>query len=81
MQKKGEDVAHAEDGIRLRKLKNSGRLRNSPPTASYRHKSEPNSALGFTFDGFRATLPLSVTRRLPQVTARPLLGHIKTRNR
>jgi hypothetical protein len=32
MQKKGEDVAHAEDGIRLRKLKNSGRLRNSPPT-------------------------------------------------
>ena len=23
---------HAEDGIRLRKLKNSGRLRNSPPT-------------------------------------------------
>jgi hypothetical protein len=29
MQKKREDVAHAEDGIRLRKLKNSGRLRNS----------------------------------------------------
>ena len=32
MQKKSENVAHAEDGIRLRKLKNSGRLRNSPPT-------------------------------------------------
>jgi hypothetical protein len=32
MQKKGEEVAHAEDGIRLRKLKNSGRLRNSPLT-------------------------------------------------
>ena len=28
MQKKSENVAHAEDGIRLRKLKNSGRLRN-----------------------------------------------------
>jgi hypothetical protein len=32
MQKKSENVAHAQDGIRLRKLKNSGRLRNSPPT-------------------------------------------------
>jgi hypothetical protein len=32
MQKKSENVAHAEDGIRLRKLKNSGRWRNSPPT-------------------------------------------------
>jgi hypothetical protein len=30
MQKKSENVVHAEDGIRLRKLKNSGRLRNSP---------------------------------------------------
>ena len=34
MQKKSENVAHAEDGIRLKKLKNSGNLRNSPPTAS-----------------------------------------------
>jgi hypothetical protein len=34
MQKKSENVAHAEDGIRLRKLKNSGRLLNSPPTGS-----------------------------------------------
>jgi hypothetical protein len=34
MQKKSENVAHAEDGIRLRKLKNSGRLRNSPPTGN-----------------------------------------------
>src|SRR6201987_2361571 len=32
MQKKRENVAHAEDGIRLKKLKNSGNLRNSPPT-------------------------------------------------
>jgi len=38
MQKKGENVAHAEDGIRLRKLKNSGRLRNSPPTPRMRAK-------------------------------------------
>jgi integrase len=36
MQKKSENVAHAEDGIRLRKLKNSGRLRNSPPTGQYK---------------------------------------------
>jgi hypothetical protein len=32
MQKKSEDVAHAQDGIKLSKLKNSGRLWNSPPT-------------------------------------------------
>ena len=32
MQKKSENVAHAEDGIGLKKLKNSGNLRNSPPT-------------------------------------------------
>jgi len=32
MQKKSENVAHAEDGIRLKKLKNSRNLRNSPPT-------------------------------------------------
>src|SRR5262245_34516245 len=30
--KKGENVAHAQHGIELNKLKNSGRLRNSPPT-------------------------------------------------
>src|SRR5262249_4556773 len=33
MQKKDENVAHAQDGIKLNKLKNSGRLQNSPPTA------------------------------------------------
>jgi 3-carboxy-cis,cis-muconate cycloisomerase len=32
MQKKSENVAHAEDGIRLKKLKNSEILRNSPAT-------------------------------------------------
>ena len=32
MQKKSENVAHAEDGIRLKKPKNSGNLRNSRPT-------------------------------------------------
>jgi hypothetical protein len=30
MQKKGENVAHSQDGIRVKKLKNSRRLRNSP---------------------------------------------------
>jgi hypothetical protein len=35
MQKKSENVAHAEDGIRLKKLKNSANLRNSPPTSYY----------------------------------------------
>ncbi len=34
MQKKSENVAHAQDGIKLKKLKNSGRLRNSPTTGS-----------------------------------------------
>src|SRR2546428_4126952 len=35
MEKKCENVAHAPDGIKLKKLKNSGRLRNSPTTGSY----------------------------------------------
>jgi hypothetical protein len=32
MQKKSENVAHAPDGIKLKNLKNSLRLRNSPTT-------------------------------------------------
>src|SRR5262252_2332065 len=32
MEKKSENVAHARDGIKLKNLKNSGRLRNSPTT-------------------------------------------------
>jgi hypothetical protein len=32
MQKKSQNVAHAPDGFKLLKLKNSGRLRNSPRT-------------------------------------------------
>src|SRR5262245_10925892 len=32
MQKKSENVAHAQDRIKLQKLKNSRRLRNSPTT-------------------------------------------------
>jgi hypothetical protein len=32
MQKKSENVAHAPDGIKLKNLKNSVRLRNSPTT-------------------------------------------------
>jgi len=35
MQKKDENVAHAQDGIKLNKLKNSGRLQNSPPTGRF----------------------------------------------
>ena len=34
MQKKTENVAHAADGSKLKKLKNSVRLWNSPPTRS-----------------------------------------------
>src|SRR5262245_50194182 len=33
MQKKSENVAHTRDGIKLKNLKNSGRLRNSPTTS------------------------------------------------
>jgi len=32
VQKKSENIAHVPDGIKLKKLKNSGRLRNSPTT-------------------------------------------------
>src|SRR5215469_8891347 len=32
MEKKSENVAHTRDGIKLKNVKNSGRLRNSPPT-------------------------------------------------
>jgi hypothetical protein len=32
MQKKNENVAHAPDGIKRKNLKNSRRLRHSPPT-------------------------------------------------
>ena len=32
MEKKSENVVHTRDGIKLKNLKNSGRLRNSPTT-------------------------------------------------
>ena len=32
MHKKGENVAHAQDGIKRKNLKNSRYLRNSPPS-------------------------------------------------
>jgi hypothetical protein len=32
VQKENENVAHAPDGIKLKQLRNSGRLRNSPTT-------------------------------------------------
>jgi len=33
MEKKNENVAHPQDGIKLKKLKTSRRLRNSPTTS------------------------------------------------
>jgi hypothetical protein len=35
VQKESENVAHPQDGIRLKKANNSGRLRNSPPTPQW----------------------------------------------
>jgi hypothetical protein len=46
MQKKSENVAHAEDGIRLKKFKNSGTLRNSPPTPAIANTVSPRSSTG-----------------------------------
>jgi hypothetical protein len=34
VQQKSKNVAHASDGIKLNKLKNSGHLRNSPTTGA-----------------------------------------------
>ena len=34
VEKKNGNVAHAQDGIRVKNLKNSERLRNSPPTGT-----------------------------------------------
>ena len=48
MQKKSENVAHAEHGIRLRKLKNSGHLRNSPPTGAGPEKVSPHPTFSRT---------------------------------
>jgi hypothetical protein len=35
VQKESENVAHAPDGIKLKKLRSSGRLRNSPTTPEF----------------------------------------------
>src|SRR5262249_58971255 len=48
MQKKSENVAHAQDGTSLQKLKNSRRLRNSPPTRSRWYRESQISASHFT---------------------------------
>src|SRR5215831_18199709 len=51
MEKKSENVAHARDGIKLKNLKNSGRLRNSPTTRSCpRIAEQVNLALGTSID-------------------------------
>ena len=47
MEKKSENVAHARDGIKLKNLKNSGRLRNSPTTGS--HASVTDRSLFVSF--------------------------------
>jgi len=39
MQKNSENIAHAPDGIKLKNLKNSLRLRNSPTTGTARKLS------------------------------------------
>jgi hypothetical protein len=38
VQKKSENVAHLQDGIKLKNLKNSGHLWNSPTTGSVEPK-------------------------------------------
>jgi hypothetical protein len=51
MQNKNENVAHVQDGTRLKKPNNSGRLRNSPPTRqrqSYSANSRNAASRRFT---------------------------------
>src|SRR5215470_6513015 len=45
MEKKSENVAHARDGIKLKNLKNSGRLRNSPTTRGQKRSGDINDEL------------------------------------
>src|SRR5262245_22297672 len=45
MQKKSESVAHTQDGIKRKKLKNSRPLRNSPPTGTESGNSSVRSVL------------------------------------
>jgi len=46
MQKKCENVVHAQDGSKVKKPKNSERLRNSPPTRSSRSPRLPGITPG-----------------------------------
>jgi hypothetical protein len=49
MQKKSENVAHAPDGIKLKNLKNSVRLRNSPTTGlTLRFVPSAPAKMGYT---------------------------------
>src|SRR5262249_45052715 len=41
MQKKSKDVAHSQDGTKRKKLKNSRRFRNSPPTGQEHGRFSP----------------------------------------
>jgi len=49
MQEKGENVAHAQDGIKLKKFKNSGRLRYSPTTRFVNHRDDVGAVVENTF--------------------------------
>jgi hypothetical protein len=49
MQKKSENVAHAADGIKLKNLKNSVDLWNSPPTGSNNLKDTCQEIKGGAF--------------------------------
>jgi integrase len=81
MQKKSENVAHAEDGIRLRKLKNSGRLRNSPPHRANEYqplavKTQMMGKASTPFSVFAARWQTEVLVHKKASTAATIKGHI-----
>src|SRR5438876_6979934 len=47
--KRVENVAHAQDGIKLKKFKNSGRLRYSPTTRFVNHRDDVGAVVENTF--------------------------------
>jgi hypothetical protein len=62
MQKKSKNIAHAQDGIKLKKLNNSGRLRNSPTTGT--KVETPDTAKELPTDYRASARPYQVFRRL-----------------
>ena len=67
MEKKSENVAHARDGIKLKNLKNSGRLRNSPWTGAQLKPSRP--LLTFRSQIVTGVPPLTGTRLIASIAA------------